>query len=75
MVHINTTMSDVSSPVSNKSTPDIEDMILDEPMYYILAQFFETHDGKNIATLLQELTTEVKALRETIKSSSLQSSS
>lgn len=58
----NTDMSDISS--ENESRNEVENMILDEPMYYILSQFFETEDHKNIATLLQELIHELRLLRE-----------
>jgi hypothetical protein len=56
-------MSDISSDKAS-SQGDIENMILDEPMYYILSQFFETEDHKNIATLLQELISELRELRK-----------
>lgn len=45
---------------------NIQDILLDEPMYYILTQFLETKSGKNIATVMEELTAELKALRVTI---------
>lgn len=63
----NTDMSDISS--DNGSRDEVENMILDEPMYYILSQFFETEDHKNIATLLQELIHELRELRKTVTSS------
>lgn len=46
------------------------DMVLEEPMYYVLGQFLETGDDdnrKNIAQLLQELVLELKQLNTTIK--------
>ena len=58
----NTDMSDISS--ENGSHNEVENMILDEPMYYILSQFFETEDHKNIATLLQELIQELREIRK-----------
>lgn len=45
---------------------NIQDILLDEPMYYILTQFLETKNGKNIATVLDELTAELRSLRVTI---------
>ena len=48
----------------------INDIILDEPMFYILTQFLETKDGKNIATVLEELTAELKAFRLMFQASS-----
>lgn len=50
-------MSDTSD------SEQINDIVLDEPMFYILTQFLETKEGKNIATVLDELTTELKELR------------
>lgn len=47
----------------------IQDVVLDEPMFYILTQFLETKDGKNIATVLDELKTELHALRVMLSSS------
>ena len=51
----------------------INDIILDEPMFYILTQFLETKDGKNIATILEELTAELKAFRIMFQASSSKS--
>ena len=48
----------------------INDIILDEPMFYILTQFLETKDGKNIATVLADLTTEIRSLRLAVEASS-----
>lgn len=52
----------------------VNDIILDEPIYYILTQFLETKEGKNIATILEELTAELRALRLRSSSSSTSSS-
>lgn len=62
----NTDMSEISSEQSGN---EVENMILDEPMYYILSQFFETEDHKNIATLLQELIQELRELRKYVGAS------
>lgn len=64
----NTDMSEISSEAS-QSRDEVENMILDEPMYYILSQFFETEDHKNIATLLQELIQELRELRKFVTAS------
>lgn len=64
-------VSPSASPVSPKSTSsgesessiDVKDLVLEEPMYYVLAQFFESQDGKNITTVLQELILEMRALK------------
>jgi hypothetical protein len=56
--------------MSDSSSDDgkIEDILLDEPMFYILTQFLETKSGKNIATVLEELTSELKAVRQLLSS-------
>lgn len=53
--------SDASSIASSES--DIENLILDQPIYYVLNQFLVTDDGKNVATCIQALTKEVKDLK------------
>jgi hypothetical protein len=60
---MSSTPSDSSSVASSD---DVENMILDQPIYYVLNQFLVTDDGKNVATCIQELTKEVKELRKTI---------
>lgn len=42
----------------------IADMVANERMYYVLSQFLETEDNRNIATILQDLVNEIRALRE-----------
>jgi len=44
-------------------------------MYYILANYLETENGKNIATVLEELVQELRAIREAITSAKKPSSS
>jgi hypothetical protein len=59
-------MSDVSSIPSESEAGDrdkIEDIVLEEPIFYVLSQFLETDNNKNIATILQELTTEVREVK------------
>jgi hypothetical protein len=53
----------------------INDIILDEPMFYILTQFFETKNGKNITTVLEDLVSEIKQLRLAVQTSVTISSS
>lgn len=55
-------MSDTSD------SEQINDIVLDEPMFYILAQFLETKDGKNITTVLDEIREELKELRMVLAS-------
>ena len=54
---------------------DIEATVLEEPMYYILARYLETENGKNIATVLDELVQELRNVRLTIQSMKTTSSS
>jgi hypothetical protein len=61
-------MSSSVSGSSDASDVDVEDMILDQPIYYVLSQFLVTEEGNNVATCLQELTKEVKELRKVISS-------
>jgi hypothetical protein len=55
-------MSDHSSIPSDSDDEvhNVEDLVTNEPMFYVLGQFLETQDGKNVATLLQELTNEIR---------------
>jgi hypothetical protein len=50
--------SDASSVSSCES--DVENMILDQPIYYVLNQFLVTEEGKNVATCLDDLTKEIR---------------
>lgn len=59
--------SDATS-VTSSNDVDVEDMILDQPIYYVLNQFLTTDDGVNVATCIQDLAKEVKELRKTISS-------
>jgi hypothetical protein len=54
--------SDASSTLSSEDD-QIHDIVADEPLYYVMLQFLVTEDGRNIATVLSELTNEVKELR------------
>lgn len=60
-------MSDASSVSSSES--DVENMILDQPMYYVLNQFLVTEEGKNVATCLDELTKEIREHRKVVTAS------
>lgn len=59
------TDSDSDSYIENeKSKEEIEQMVLEEPMYHVLNQFFITDEGKNIATILDELVTELRDIKK-----------
>jgi hypothetical protein len=57
-----------ASSVSSSNLSDVENLIYDQPMYYVLNQFLVTEDGTNIATCIQELTKEVKELKKIVSS-------
>ena len=66
-------VTDKSSTVfddEERDTDMLETMIRSKPMYYILAQYLETEQGKNIADVLQDLVKAVKSLEITIKNTS-----
>jgi hypothetical protein len=43
-----------------------DDIVLEEPMYYILSKFLMNDNDENIATILTNLTKEIVLLREAI---------
>ena len=53
-----------SSDSGSSKGENLENMVLEEPMYYVLGQYLETEDGKNIATILQELVNEIRSVKE-----------
>ena len=63
------------SESGSEELEDIEATVLEEPMYYILARYLETENGKNIATVLEELVQELRAVRLAIQSTKTSSSS
>lgn len=62
-------MSDRNSVLSSLSEEEdhIVDMVANERMYYVLSQFLETEDNKNIATVLADIVAELKELRNAIE--------
>ena len=59
-------MQSIDSGSDSEGSTHIEDILEQEPMYYVFGKFLETADNKNIATVLQELVVEVQKLRETV---------
>ena len=51
-------LSEEESEIDNH----LEKMVTSEPLYYILAQYLETSDGKNLAECVADLTAAVKSL-------------
>lgn len=62
-------ISATTSVSDTTTSANIEDIVQEEPMYYVLGQFLTTSKGKNLAEVLQELATEVRQLRETLVAS------
>lgn len=60
--------SSIASSEDLGSKADVDNMILEEPMFYVLGQFLQTEDDKNVATVMQELTKEVRELKELLAS-------
>lgn len=58
-----------SIPLSDSDSEHekIQDLVLSEPQFYVLGQFLETQNGKNIATILQELTQQIEAIRNLLQ--------
>lgn len=57
--------SDTSSVMSSSSDgSNIEHLILDQPMYYVMNQFLVTDDGINIATCVENLTKELNDIKK-----------
>jgi hypothetical protein len=61
-------LSSESLSEDNDNVIKIEDLIETEPMYHVLAEFLETKDNKNIATVLQEICEQLKQINLTISS-------
>ena len=65
-------MSDTESDASSSFTDEevdthLEKMITSKPLYYILAQYLETSDGKNVADCIADLTSAVRSLEAAIQ--------
>jgi len=58
--------SSTASETSSKET--VERVLLEEPMYYVLTQFLESENGKNIATILEDLVKEIRDLKMLLSS-------
>jgi|APGre2960657423_1045063.scaffolds.fasta_scaffold11228_2 hypothetical protein len=53
--------------VTSDKKEAIEAMILEDPMYYILNNLFETPSGKNIASCVEELCEEIREMRSLVE--------
>lgn len=70
-------MSDHNSVISSLSEEEdhIVEMVANERMYYVLSQFLETEDNKNIAMVLADIVSELKELRKAVEALKQQQSS
>lgn len=70
-------MSDANSVISGLSDDEeqIAEMLSNERMYYVLSQFFETDDHKNVTTVLADIASELKALRKAVEAIATKASS
>jgi hypothetical protein len=60
--------NDTVSNIDSDEEQNIKDIIESEPMYYVLSQFFESaNSNKNVATILDNILTELKDLRIAIQ--------
>jgi len=55
-------VSDLASLNSDKREA-MENLVLEEPLYYILNGLLETQSGKNLASCVEDLTDEIRAIR------------
>jgi hypothetical protein len=62
-------MSDAGSVISRLSDEDdrIAEMLANERMYYVLSQFLETDDNKNVASIMEDICKELKSLRSVLE--------
>jgi len=52
------------SNVDSLSDPErLEDLINTEPLYHVLAEFFQTSDNRNVSTVLNDICNELKLIR------------
>ena len=61
------------SPYSSdneSSNSSVEDLLRDEPMYYVLGQFLMADNDKNIAMVLQDIAKELRLIREALTNKS-----
>lgn len=61
--------SDCASPSprsDDSGSTNIDEILDNEPMYYVLGQFLETAEGKNVAVCLEALTAEIRAFRKAV---------
>lgn len=67
MVDLN--ISAPSSDTESSGEGNTEDIVQDEPMYYVLGQFLAAPNGQNVVEVLQEMVKEIRSLREEIRQS------
>ena len=66
-VRIQSSESESEGSLRSESSGGPENILLEEPMYYVLGQFLENEDGENIAEILTKLVKEVSLLRKVLE--------
>jgi uncharacterized protein YsxB (DUF464 family) len=57
----------ISQIESNTDQQSIKEIIESEPLYYVLGQFLQSSNNKNITTIFEEFTIEMRKMNETLK--------
>lgn len=62
-------VSSISDDEDGRTEAHIADMITNERMYYVLSQFLETEENKNVATVLEDIAVQLKRIADSLSSS------
>ena len=58
----------ISQIDSNSENQNIKEIVESEPLYYVLGQFLQSSNNKNITTIFEEFTIEIKKMNQTLSS-------
>jgi len=58
----------ISQIDSNSENQNIKEIVESEPLYYVLGQFLQSSNNKNITTIFEEFTIEMKKMNQTLSS-------
>jgi len=61
-------ISGSESSDSASEAPSCSDMVLNNPLYYVLGQFLETPTGKSISSILEDLVQELRQMNDHLAS-------
>jgi len=59
-------MDNISEIDSHSDELNIKDIVENEPLYYVLGQFLQSSNNKNIANILEDISNELKKLNDLI---------